>query len=404
MPQSAIDAGQITDHVHRGHAPAPWPAALDPILSPADLAAAAAEIAHWPGYAPTPLHPLDGLASALDLGAVLYKDEGPRFGLDSFKALGGAYAVLCSVRDALAAEGSETIALADLREGRQAERAAGLTIVTATDGNHGRAVAWGCRLAGCACRIYVHAEVSEGRCAAMAALGATVVRVDGDYDESLKRCVEEAEENGWLLVSDTSFEGYLDVPRRVMAGYGLIVREALEQAAGEPFSHVFVQAGVGGLAGAVCAGLWQALGEDLPRIVVVEPARAACIVESFRQDRPSAVAIEDETIMAGLSCGEISLLAWEILSRGGSDAIAIDEDGIVPAMRLLASGDAGDGPVVAGETAVSGLVGLNAAARDESWRTRLGLTANSRVLLIGTEGASDPAIYRALVPDGPLSG
>lgn len=390
--------GVVTDHVRRPAGRGPWPAELNAVLPPAMVEDARAEITCWPGYAPTPLRGLDDLAAALGVAGIAYKDEGGRLGLGSFKALGGAYAVLRLAADLLAEEIGPPPALRAIREGRFAASLAGLTVVTATDGNHGRSVAWGARLAGCRCRIYIHAGVSEGRRQAMADLGAEVVRIDGDYDESLQVCAHEAAANGWHVVSDTSYDGYMDVPRHVMAGYSVMASEVLDQLGDDPPpTHVFVQAGVGGVAAAVCATLWQRLGWARPTMVIVEPARAACVLESARRDRPSSVAIDDETVMAGLSCGEVSLLAWQVLSRGAEHFVAIGEDLVGPAMRLLASGAAGGGRIVAGESAVPGLIGLVGVAGDPALRAAVGLDAASRVLLLGCEGATDPEIYRAMV-------
>lgn len=387
----------IVEHVQRRPETGPWPSALDTVLSPAMAEEAAAEITTWPGYDATPLRSLDALAAELGIGALYYKDEGERFGLGSFKALGGAYAVLRVAADWLTRHNGTRTTLAAIREGRHAADLAGLTVVTATDGNHGRSVAWGARMAGCRCRIYIHAGVSQGRQTAMEAFGAEVVRISGDYDESLHLCAAEAAENGWVIVSDTSFPGYMDLPRHVMAGYTVMASEVLDQLGSEVPTHVFVQAGVGGVAAAVCARMWQRLGARRPCVVVVEPSLAPCVLESARNDRPMTVAIEDETLMAGLSCGEASLLAWEVLSRGAAHYLTIGEEQVVPVMRRLASGSAGNGPIVAGESAVAGLIGLMGAAAAPVLREAMGLDADSRVVVFGCEGATDPELYRRLI-------
>ncbi|MDF2095891.1 diaminopropionate ammonia-lyase [Aquibaculum arenosum] len=394
---------RILDQAHLTVTQGPWPAALDAVLSPAMAEAALTEIADWPGYAPTPIHRLDRLAEALGLGAIYYKDEGHRFALESFKALGGAYGVLRLAAAQVAERSGATPALSRIRAGEFREQLHELTVTTATDGNHGRSVAWGAQMAGCRCRIYIHATVSSGRQQAMEALGAEVVRIEGDYDESVIRCARDSEENGWFVVSDTSYEGYTEVPREVMAGYSVMASEALEQLADAPPTHLFIQGGVGGVAAALCARFWQGLGERRPRTVVVEPASAACILATARAGSPTQVPLEEETLMAGLSCGTISLLAWDILKAGASDYLSIGEEGVAPAMRLLASGEAGGGAIVAGESAVAGLIGLTAAAQDEALRAGLGLGPDSRVFLLGSEGATDPDIYRRLVGSGPHS-
>ena len=398
MMLNEFDIGRIIkDHARFEPEAGKYPDACEIVLSTRDMDHAWSEITSWPGYTPTPLRGLSSLSRELRIDEILYKDEGQRFGLGSFKALGGAYAVLRVVAEEIAARTGAEPALADIRNGACVSDASAVTVTTATDGNHGRSVAWGAQMAGAACKIYIHAEVSEGRKKAMEAFGADVIRVDGDYDESLRQCVVDAETNGWKIVSDTSFDGYMDVPRFVMAGYGVFAREIYNVIRERPSTHVFIQAGVGGVAAALLASLWQQMGERRPRIVVVEPSRAACVLESAKRNAPSSVAIEEETIMAGLSCGEISLIAWEILSRGASDVLSINEHGVEEAMRLLASGQAGGGKLVAGESAVAGLVALVAAAKQSDWRMKLGLDSRSRVLLIGCEGATDPEIYERIV-------
>lgn len=375
---------------------APWRA----VLPPSGSLLAYETIRLWPGYAPTPLRNLAPLADRLGVAAIFFKDEAARFGLGSFKALGGAYAVLRLAADEIERETGERPPLRAIRDGNFTDRLVATTVVTATDGNHGRSVAWGARMAGCRCRIYIHAGVSPAREAAMAALGAEVVRIAGDYDDSVERCAREAAENGWFVVSDTSYDGYMDLPRHVMAGYSVMAAEVLDQLGGEIPTHVFVQAGVGGVAAAVCALMWQRLGAQRPRFVIVEPTRAACLMATARNGRPTAVRIEEETVMAGLSCGEISLLAWEILSRGAEHFVTIGEERVAPAMRLLASGAAGGGRIVAGESAVPGLIGLTGVAGDPALREATALTNESRVVVFGCEGATDPDIYRAIIEGG----
>ncbi|MCY3752797.1 MAG: diaminopropionate ammonia-lyase [Alphaproteobacteria bacterium] len=370
--------------------------AADRVLTATDFADAAAEIAEWEGYAPTPLFGLDGLAGALGLAKVLYKDEGPRFGLGSFKALGGAYAALLVLRREIAAALGRPVSPAEVREGRHAELASRITLVTATDGNHGRSLAWGCRRFGAACRIYIHAGVSGARAEAMRALGAEVIRIDGNYDDSVRLSREEAEANGWFAVSDTSWPGYIETPRDVMAGYGVMVKE-VSDALDRPPTHASLQAGVGGLAAAVAAGLRQHWGEASPRIVVVEPELAACLFESARAGGMTDIRIEEETLMAGLSCGEPSALAWEVLAEEAGDFLTVPESLVGPAMRLLARPLEHDPAIEAGESAVAGLAALIVAARSEDMRQRLGLDGESRVLLIGSEGATDPESYVAIM-------
>lgn len=366
------------------------------VLTPADYAASWAEITAWEGYAPTPLVALDGLAAEARVARIDYKHEGPRFGLGSFKALGGAYAAMGVLKRELSVRLGREVTLAEVRGGSLADEVAEITLVSATDGNHGRSLAWGCQRVGAPCRIYIHAEVSEGRAEAMRDLGAEVIRIDGDYDASVALARDEAAENGWFVVSDTSWEGYTDPPRDVMAGYGVMTREACEALAEAP-THVFLQGGVGGLAGSVAAGLRQFWGDQSPRVVVVEPELAACLYESAKAGQAMAVEIAEETIMAGLSCGEPSPMAWEILSEEASDFLTMPDSIVAPTVRLLARPENGDPVVEAGESAVAGLAALIAARRNADLSAKLGLDEASRVLLIGSEGVTDPAIFAAIM-------
>jgi diaminopropionate ammonia-lyase len=328
---------------------------------------------------------------------VLYKDESNRFGLGSFKALGGAYAVIRLL------SGKLGLSMADIRAGKGRVAARGITVTTATDGNHGRSVAWGAQQAGCRCRIYIHAKVSEGRAQAMEALGAEVIRIDGNYDESVRICAHDSAANNWFVVSDTSYDGYVEIPRQVMAGYATMAIETTAQAAaltGGPITHIFVQAGVGGLAAGLAARFWMELGEARPRLVIIESEYAACLMKSAKQGRAASVKIRHETVMAGMSCGEVSLIAWEIVRRAASDFVTIADGAVASAMRMLASGAAGGGQIEAGECSAAGPVALIAACCDQRRRTRMGLNADSRVLVIGSEGATDPAIYSAILKTG----
>ena len=366
------------------------------VLSREDFDRAEAEITAWEGYAPTPLVALAALAAEIGVAEVLYKDEGPRFGLGSFKALGGAYAALRVLQREISARSGAEVSLEDIRRGLHRDQTAAITLVSATDGNHGRSLAWGCQRFGAPCRIYIHAEVSEGRAQAMRELGAQVIRIEGDYDASVALARREAEANGWFVVSDTSWPGYTEPPRDVMAGYGVMVREIC-RAMERPPSHVFLQGGVGGLAAGVIAALVQHWSADARRVVIVEPEPAACLFESARAGRPTTVAIGEETIMAGLSCGEPSELAWEVLAEEASDFLTVPDGLVAPVVRLLARPLGGDPVVEAGESAVAGLAALIAARGDADLSLRLGLDGASRVLLIGSEGVTDPAIFRQIM-------
>ncbi|WP_135466537.1 diaminopropionate ammonia-lyase [Crenalkalicoccus roseus] len=354
-------------------------------------------ITAWPGYAPTPLLPLPEVARGARLGAVHWKDEGARFGLGSFKALGGAYAVMRLLQAELARRDQARAATPEeLAAGAHAEATRAITVTCATDGNHGRSVAWGAERFGCRCVIFVHEGVSQARRDAIARYGAEIRVVPGTYDDAVRAAQRAAEAEGWLVVSDTSYPGYTEVPRDVMQGYRLMAEEAAE-ALEKPPTHVFVQGGVGGVAAAVSVQMRACYGAAAPRLVVVEPEKAACLLASAEAGQPTAVTGALDTLMAGLACGEPSLLAWQELERAAFAFMAVPDDAAVACMRLLARRAP---PVVAGESAVAGLAGLLLAAQEPFARAALGLDAESRVLLFGTEGATDPDSYARLVPPG----
>ncbi len=353
---------------------------------------ARAEITSWPGYEPTPLLALDDIAKAARVAAVHWKDEAPRFGLGSFKALGGAYAVAKLLIGELARRDiAPHASTAELEAGAHRHAAQAITVTCATDGNHGRSVAWGARRFGCACVIFVHEAVSQGRRDAIAKYGAEIRVVPGTYDDAVRECARTAEREAWFVVSDTSWEGYTEIPRDVMQGYRLMAEEAAGQLPAPP-THAFVPGGVGGVAAAVSVQLRARFGAA-PRLVVAEPEKAACLLASAEAGRPVPVRGELDTLMAGLACGEPSLLAWQELERGAFAFAAVADDSAVDAMRLLARRAP---PLVAGESAVAGLAAFLLAASDPLSRAMLGLDADSRVLLFGTEGATDPALYARL--------
>lgn len=377
-------------------------AAFD-VLTKQDFAAACAEIRTWAGYVPTPLVPLTHMARAIGVGRIDYKDEGPRFGLGSFKALGAAYAAQKEVQRHVEEQTGQPVSARDLRNGIYAEHCKGITLVSATDGNHGRSLAWGAQQLGVPCRIYIHAEVSEGRAEAIRGFGATVIRVAGDYDESVRICEQEAAANGWILVSDTSWPGYETPPRNVMAGYGLMVHEIFETLADAP-THVFLQGGVGGLAGSVAAALRQLYGPHSPRVIIVEPDKAPCLFASAEADALTEVQIAEETIMAGLSCGAPSELGWNILREEAQDFVTIPDALIPPTIRLLAMGTTGDPALDAGESAVAGLAALIAIAQAPELLNNMGFNDASRVLLIGSEGVTDPHVFAQIMAGQSIAG
>jgi diaminopropionate ammonia-lyase len=354
------------------------------------------EIAAWEGYKPTPTFDLAGLADTLGLKGVYYKHEGPRFGLGSFKALGGAYAVLRSIQRELSDTEARNITVEEIRNGHFASQISEMTIISATDGNHGRSVAWGAQRFGAKCRIYVHAEVSAFRAEAMRKLGAEVVRVNGDYDATVAQTRVDADKFGWMIVSDTSWPGYSLAPLDVMAGYGVMAREIVRDLP-KPPTHVFLQGGVGGLAASVTAAFHQEWDKAAPRSIVVEPELAPCLFASAKVGAPTSVKIEKETLMAGLSCGEPSQIAWKILENSVHGFMTIPDTLVAPAVRMLANGQSGDCGIEVGESAVAGLIGLICGATSQSLRDEMKLDTQSRVLIIGSEGVTDPNQFQAIM-------
>jgi diaminopropionate ammonia-lyase len=336
---------------------------------------------------------LSGLAHEAGVNAVFYKDESERFGLGSFKALGGAYAVLRILQNEVERVTDQTPTAAQLAAGKLRHLTQDLTVSCATDGNHGRSVAWGAQVFGCRSVIYIHETVSSARADAIAAYGGEICRVRGNYDDAVRAADRDAKSHRRFVVSDTSYPGYTDIPRAVMYGYGVMAAEALDQMVVPP-THIFVQAGVGALAGAVAAYADATL-RTRPIFVTAEPEQAACVYESLRAGAPRVVHGALDTIMAGLACGEVSLLAWDILKTRVDAAMLVNDADARDMMRRLAR-DAGT-PIVAGESAVAGLAALLAAACDPEQAERLKLDRNSRILVFGTEGATDPALYAKIV-------
>jgi diaminopropionate ammonia-lyase len=351
---------------------------------------------HRENHVVTPLQALPALAQKLGLGAIYIKDEGLRLGLGSFKALGGSYAVIRLVLDAASEHLGRAVDVAALQTPDMRAITADMTFACATDGNHGRSVAQGAKLVGARAVVFVHSGVSEERVAAIARFGAEMVRVAGSYDDSVEEAARVADKNGWTIVSDTSWPGYERIPALVMQGYTAMVREALRQLP-EPPTHVFVQAGVGGVAAAVAGHLALALADQRPRFIVVEPARAACVYESARLGRPVKIEQGEPTVMAMLECYEPSLIAWRVLSRVADGFMTVEEADAVAAMKQLARPCGADPAIVAGESGGVGLAGLTRALADPEASEALGLGPQSRIFLINTEGATDPLRYAELV-------
>jgi diaminopropionate ammonia-lyase len=343
-----------------------------------------------PGYAPTPLRAAPVTAQALGVAEVLVKDESSRLGLPSFKVLGASWAVYRALLARLGATSEEIATFAALRDAVTPLRP--LSLSAATDGNHGRAVAHMAALLGLDAAIYVPDNMVSARIEAIASEGATVTVVDGGYNDAIARSAQDASEH-CLVISDTSWEGYEEVPAWVIEGYATVFAEIEEELAGRPRPDmVAAPIGVGALGAAVVRHYWS--GAQRPLIIGVEPTSAACVLESVAAGHIVTLDHPQDSIMAGLNCATPSLIAWPVVSRGIDAYLAVPDARVPEAMRLLAA----DG-IVAGETGAGGLAGMLALTQDPALagaREALGLGAGSRLLLLCTEGATDPEAYARL--------
>ena len=342
-------------------------------ISKEDIDDAYNTISKWEGYKTTPLITLNKLSKELNLKNIFYKDENKRFDLKSFKALGGAYAV------EKVTQGNKDIVVA-----------------TATAGNHGRSVAWGARRLGLKCKIFISEFVSEARGQAMADLGADVIKVKGNYEKSLIECIKQSTENSWQIVQDVAWKEYMLVPKYTMAGYSVMMREIVDQINNEKITHVFLQAGVGGMAGAMIAGIARYL-DNIPITIVVEPDSAACVLESIRTGKVEKIDIKRESLMGGMSCGEVSLVPWEILKHSVKHCISLPDDDIGKTMKLLGNSYFSDQQIIAGENSAPGVISLIASCEDQNVKEKLQLDQNSNVLIIGCEGDTDKEMYQKLI-------
>ncbi|CAE6822636.1 Diaminopropionate ammonia-lyase [Paraburkholderia aspalathi] len=350
------------------------------------------------GSSATPLWDLPDAAARLGVARLCIKDESVRSPLGSFKALGAPIAL---VRLILRLWPEHNLDPKGLIEGRYKDMLTNFVVISATDGNHGKALAAAAQTLGCNCVIVLHANVSAEREQAIAAYDAQIIRIKGNYDESVEEAARLAKDNAWHVVSDTSYEGYEAIPRDVMQGYGAIAAEIVEQSESHAdecaFTHVFLQGGVGGLAAGVASYLWEIHGSKRPRFVVVEPQQADCLYQSAREGRATKATGSVDSIMAGLACGEASPLAWKILESCVDDFMTISDEDAITAMRTLAVGTDADVPLVVGESGAAGYAGLEVLMQDSQLARAAGLVKDSRVLVISTEGATAPSVYRECV-------
>ena len=342
-------------------------------LSEQEIDDAYSSISKWEGYAPTPLISLNKLSKELNLNKIFYKDENKRFDLKSFKALGGAYAV------------------EKITKGNK-----DIIVATATAGNHGRSVAWGARRLGLKCKIFISEFVSDARGQAMTDLGADVIKVKGNYEKSLIECIKQSTENNWQIVQDVAWKDYMQVPTYTMAGYTVMMKEIVDQIDNEKISHIILQAGVGGMAGAMVAGIARYL-DNVPVTMVVEPDSAACVLESLKTGKIEKIDIKRESLMGGMSCGEVSLVPWEILKNSVKYCISLPDDDIAKTMKLLGNASFSDEKIIARENSAPGVISLITSCENEKIKEKIGFNKNSNILLIGCEGDTDQKMYQKLI-------
>ena len=343
------------------------------LLSKKDIDEAYLSISNWENYSPTPLIELNKLSKELNLNKIFYKDESKRFNLKSFKALGGAYAV------------------EKITKGNK-----DIVVATATAGNHGRSVAWGAKRLGLKCKIFISEYVSDARGQAMAELGADVIKVKGNYENSLIECIKQSTENNWQIVQDVAWKNYTIVPKYTMAGYTVMMKEIIDQINKNKISHIILQAGVGGMAGAMIAGIARYL-ENVPITLIVEPDSAACVMESIKSGKIEKIDIKKESLMGGMSCGEVSLVPWEILKNSVKFCISLPDDDIAKTMKFLGNCSFSEEKIIAGENSAPGVISLITSCENDKIREKLKLNSNSNILVIGCEGDTDKEMYQKLI-------
>ncbi len=360
-----------------------------------------------PGYKMTPLRSMPNLAQMLGLGGIYIKDEAQRLTLNSFKVLGGSYAVSRYIQKMLGLSDAETT-YEYLTSPECHAKLGNLTFAAATDGNHGRGIAWASMKLGLPCVIYVHKETSQARIDAIRGYGATVEIIDGNYDDAVRKMAEDAAANGWTVISDTSWPGYTEIPTWIMQGYSTLMLEAQEQLLGVGLSkpsHVFVQAGVGAMAASVIGFYTALFPEDPPIFIVVEPDKAACVFESIKagDGRCHSVKGSLDTIMAGLACGDPSPIAFEILEHTADFFLSIPDYIAARGMRILSCPLHGDPFIISGESGAAPLGALYSVMTDKGaadLREKMKLGPDSTVFMVNTEGNTDPKHFRQIIWDG----
>jgi len=344
-------------------------------LPSALLANAFKSVSKWRSYKATPLLKLNKLQKNLDLKNIFYKDESKRFHLKSFKALGGAYAV------------------EKISKGKK-----NIIISSATAGNHGRSVAWGAKRLKLKCKIFVSQYVSETRVKEIKKFGAQVIRVKGDYEDSLKECQKLSKKNNWKIVQDVSTKDYKYIPQLTMAGYSIMIKEISKQT-NQYITHIFLQAGVGGLAAGVVGGVAKYF-KRIPKIIIVEPDQADCVLQSVKGNRLKKIRIKKESIMGGMSCNEMSLVPWQILKNASNCCVSISDKNIAKTIAGLKDKKFSKTSITGGECAAPGVIALIGICNNIKAKKFLNLNENSNILVIGCEGNADVKLYKQLLSKG----
>ena len=361
--------------------------------------------ASFPEYTVTPLAKLDNLAKTLGVANVYVKDESYRFGLNAFKVLGGSYTIGNYLAQKLGKDISE-LPFNVLSSEEVRKQIGEVTFVTATDGNHGRGIAWTANRLGQKSVVYMPKGSALERLNNIKALGADASITDLNYDDAVRLANSNAEKYGWVMVQDTAWEGYEDIPGWIMEGYTTMAAEAVEQLGGVKPTHIFLQAGVGAMSGGITGFFADLYGdEDRPIITIVEPNKADCIYRSAEANdgKPHFVKGDMNTIMAGLACGEPCTIGWNVLRDHADNFVSMPDYVAAEGMRVLGNPLPGDDRVISGESGAATLGFVAEVMRNESldWlRKQLKLDENSRILCFSTEGDTDKENYRRTVWDG----
>ena len=345
------------------------------ILSHENIDEAYKIISNWEGYSPTPLISLNKLNEKLNFNKIYYKDESKRFHLKSFKALGGAYAV------------------EKISKGKK-----NIIISSATAGNHGRSVAWGAKRLGLKCKIFVSQYVSDSRVKEIKKFGAEVLRVKGDYENSLNECKKLSKKNNWKIVQDVATRNYKLVPQLTMAGYSIMIREISKQT-NQYITHIFLQAGVGGMAAGVVAGVAKYF-KRIPKIIIVEPDRADCVLQSIKNNKLKKIKIKKESIMGGMSCNEMSYIPWQILKKASNCCVSVSDRNVAKTVAMLKDKKLSKNSIIGGECSTPGIISLIGICNNSSTKKLIELNEKSNVLVIGCEGNADVKLYKQLLSKG----